>query len=64
MLRAGRYAVIAGIILTVLGVAIGFTALLMDADEFAKPFLAVIPVGFLMTFAGLTTVLLISESRD
>ena len=33
------------------------------SNEMAKPFLATIPVGFLLTFAGLTTTLLIGTPR-
>ncbi|HDP89269.1 MAG TPA: hypothetical protein ENN42_04830 [Thioalkalivibrio sp.] len=63
MLRFGRLAVIVGIIITSLGMVVGFSALFTGADTFAKPFLGIIPVGFLMTFAGLTTTLLIGTPR-
>ena len=63
MLRCGRFAVIAGLIITVLGIVAGFGFMFTGSNEMAKPFLATIPVGFLLTFAGLTTTLLIGTPR-
>ena len=63
MLRIGRFAVITGIIVTVLGIVAGFTALFMDADDYGKLFISLVPVGFVTTFAGLTMTLLIGSAR-
>ena len=63
MHKAGKLAVIAGILLTVIGMIIGFT-LLMNESENAIIWLGtVIPVGFILLFTGMVTTLL-SESND
>ena len=58
MRRLGRLTAIIGALMVALGLVVGFTAMIKGADTFAGPFLAVIPVGFLMLFAGVTTALL------
>ena len=58
MYRFGRIAGYLGLVLTVLGIVVGFGALFNHAEELAKVFLAIIPVGFVILFAGVTTTLL------
>ena len=63
MYKAGKLAVIAGILLTVSGMVIGFT-LLINENENAIIWLGtIIPVGFISLFAGMVTTLL-SENND
>ena len=63
MHKVGKLAVIAGILLTVFGMIIGFT-LLMNESENAIIWLGtVIPVGFIVLFTGMVTTLL-SERND
>jgi len=63
MHRAGKYAVIAGILLTVSGMVIGFT-LLFNENENAIIWLGtIIPLGFIILFTGMVTTLL-SERND
>ncbi len=64
MLRYGRIAVVIGIILTVIGLLVGFIALARDADEFAKLFIALVPVGFVTLFAGLAATLLAAPEKN
>ncbi len=61
--RIGRYSLIAGLIITVTGLILGFGFMFADSDELAKMFLMAVPVGFLVLFAGLSTVVLFSP-RD
>ncbi|ACL72664.1 hypothetical protein [Thioalkalivibrio sulfidiphilus] len=63
MYQLGRYSIIVGIILTVIALAVGFGAMFREAEEWAKFFLSVIPIGFLLTFTGLVTVLLTGPRR-
>jgi len=58
MYKLGRYSIIAGIILTVIAMGLGFSAMFREDEEWAKFFLSMIPIGFLLTFTGLVTVLL------
>ncbi len=55
--RAGRsfkILMVVGMVLTFIGLIVGFTAMFIDADSAAVMFIGIIPVGFLMTFGGLT----------
>ena len=61
--RIGRYSLIVGIIITVIGLILGFGFMFADKDELAKLFLMVVPLGFLLAFAGLSTIILFSP-RD
>ena len=49
----GRWMVWAGAIGTVIGLAVGFPALFLGYQGFAKAFLAAVPVAFLVAFTGL-----------
>ncbi|MGB9669896.1 MAG: hypothetical protein ACP5OY_04730 [Halothiobacillaceae bacterium] len=55
MNRAFKIMLVLGIILTLVGAGVGFTAMFMDAEsELAVYFIGIVPIGFLMTFAALT----------
>ena len=55
MHKAGKIAVIAGIALIISGMVIGFTALFINKDSEAVLWLGTIPVGFIVTLAGIVT---------
>jgi hypothetical protein len=61
--RIGRYSFIAGLVITVVGLVFGFGFMFADKDELAKMFLMAVPLGFLILFAGLSTIVLFSP-RD
>ena len=61
--RLGRYSLIAGLVITEVGLIFGFYFMFTDSDELAKMFLMAVPLGFLITFAGLSTIILFSP-RD
>lgn len=61
--RLGRYSFIVGLVITIVGLVFGFGFMFADHDELAKLFLMAVPVGFLILFAGLSTVILFSP-RD
>jgi FtsH-binding integral membrane protein len=63
MARFGQYTLIVGLILTIISLILGFWYMFHNQDEWAKLFFMVVPVGFLLTFAGLSTVVLYSP-RD
>jgi uncharacterized membrane protein len=55
MHTAGRVAVFVGILMTVLGIIVGFSALFMNADSQAVTWLGIIPLGFVVMLAGTVT---------
>jgi uncharacterized membrane protein len=52
MHAAGKIAIYIGIAMTLLGLVIGFSAMLMDADNRAVNWLGIIPLGFVVLLAG------------
>ncbi|MEW6765443.1 MAG: hypothetical protein AB1344_06620 [Pseudomonadota bacterium] len=54
MNKAFKILLILGIVLTVVGSLVGFTAMFMEEETLAVYFIGIVPVGFLMTFAALT----------
>ncbi|MDD5391973.1 MAG: hypothetical protein PHE17_03030 [Thiothrix sp.] len=62
--RIGRYSLILGLVLTIAGLVLGFGFMFAEQDELAKMFLMVVPLGFLILFAGLSTVVLFSPRGD
>ena len=60
MARFGQYTLIVGLILTIISLILGFWFMFDHQDDWAKLFFMVAPVGFLLTFAGLSTVVLYS----
>jgi uncharacterized membrane protein len=64
MHRWGRTAALIGFVLTLLGIVFGFGAMFAGHDGWAKPLITLIPVGFLLLFAGVTTALLATPEGD
>ncbi len=62
--RIGRYSTIIGLLLTVVGLVFGFGFMFAHNDELAKFFLMVVPFGFLILFAGVSTVVMFSPRED
>ena len=52
MERVGRYTVYSGILLIVVGLIGGFTALFQDANGVAVNILILVPLGFVALLAG------------
>jgi len=63
MHKAGRFAVIAGILLTVSGMVIGFTLLFKESENAIIWLGSIIPLGFIVLFTGMVTTLL-SKRND
>ena len=63
MLRFARIGVYLGVILVVLGLVTGFGALFTDLDDLAIMLLRLVPLGFVLGFAGLAVLLLLGP-RD
>ncbi|MGB3916784.1 hypothetical protein J9253_10135 [Thiothrix litoralis] len=61
--RFGNYMLIVGLIITIVGLIFGFGFMFADKDDLAEVFLMAVPLGFLVTFTGLSTTVLFS-SRD
>ena len=64
MHKAGKYAVIAGILLIVIGMIIGFTLLLKEDDDAIIWLGSIIPVGFVVLLTGTVTSLLAHTDDD
>ncbi|SEA60946.1 hypothetical protein SAMN05660964_01982 [Thiothrix caldifontis] len=62
--RLGRYSLIIGLVITVVGLIFGFGFMFVDSDELAKIFLLAVPLGFLITFAGLSTIVIFSPREN
>ena len=56
--KIGRYLFVLGLILTVVGLVAGFGFMFQSIDEWAKIFLMLVPVGFVVGFAGFTATLM------
>jgi uncharacterized membrane protein len=57
----GRIMLIVGLIITVIGFVLGFGFMFQGDNEYwAKIFLISVPFGFLLMFAGLSTVVMFS----
>ena len=63
MHKAGRFAVIAGILLIVSGMVIGFTLLFNEGENAIIWLGTIIPLGFIVLLTGMVTTLL-SERND
>ena len=64
MHRAGRWAVLAGILLVTIGMVVGFTAMFQDADDIAITALGLIPLGFIALLAGTVATQLSKPADD
>lgn len=58
MYKAGKWAVWFGVLLTAVGLLVGFPLLFLDHDDLAMAFLTAVPWGFLFLFSGLVGTLL------
>ena len=63
MHKAGRFAVIAGVLLIVSGMVIGFTLLFNEGENAIIWLGTIIPLGFIVLLTGMVTTLL-SERND
>ncbi|MGV6857644.1 MAG: hypothetical protein ACWA5X_01600 [bacterium] len=63
MLKAGRFAAWAGVIITAIGLVGGFV-LMMNGSLYAKTFLMMTPLGFLLLFSGVITAILFGEAVE
>ncbi|RVU83915.1 hypothetical protein EOL70_13965 [Leucothrix sargassi] len=62
--KVGRIVFVIGLIITIIGLIAGFTLMFKGYDDLAKVFLMIIPMGFIIGFAGLTATLITSpESK-
>ncbi|WP_078122032.1 hypothetical protein [Thiosocius teredinicola] len=65
MHKLGVYALIIGAILTVVGLVVGFSYMFAGNDQMTKIFLAAVPLGFVIGFAGVVMTLFSDpESSD
>ncbi len=64
MHKAGKFAVIAGILLIVSGMVIGFTLLFNEGENAIIWLGTIIPVGFIVAFTGMVTTLLSNTDDD
>jgi len=61
--KIGRFLFILGLILTLIGLVVGFGFMFQDIDEWAKLFLMLVPVGFVIGFAGFTATLMSTPEK-
>ncbi|PWQ99063.1 hypothetical protein [Leucothrix pacifica] len=61
--KIGRFLFILGLILTLIGLVAGFGLMFQDIDEWAKLFLMLVPVGFVIGFAGFTATLMSTPDK-
>lgn len=61
--RFGQIVLIVGLVITIAGLLLGFSFLFADRDVWARRFLFTVPIGFLLLFTGVVTVVL-SDSRS
>lgn len=57
MHKVGVYALIIGAILTIVGLVVGFSYMFAGDDQMTKIFLAAVPLGFIIGFAGVVATL-------
>jgi hypothetical protein len=62
--RIGGFAILGGATVTVAALIAGFFFLLTDQDTLAKPFLMLVPIGFLVTFTGLVMTVITEQRTD
>ncbi|PIE00976.1 MAG: hypothetical protein CSA79_01660 [Thiothrix nivea] len=58
MVLIGKICFYVGLFLTVIGIIAGFGFMFAEINDWAKFFLMVVPLGFLLLFTGLSTGLL------
>ncbi len=62
MLRLGRFTLVLAGVLVAVGLLGGFGAMLAGASDYIVPLIGLVPLGFVLGFAGLAAVVL-SEPR-
>ena len=61
----GRVTLIAGLLITFISLVLGFGLMFKGGyDEWAQFFFMAVPLGFVITFAGLSTIVLFSTESD
>lgn len=64
MNKMGRILMWVGAVITAVGLVVGFSTMFAGNNALAKYFLMFIPVGFLLVFTGLVTVVLSGPERQ
>ena len=62
--RIGKSIFIIGLVLTIVGLILGFGFLILDNDKWALRFLMAVPTGFVFLFTGLATSVMFSPRND
>ena len=62
--RIGQILFIIGLVLTVVGLIVGFTFMFQGNDKWAMRFLMAVPTGFVFLFTGLATSVMFSPRDD
>jgi ABC-type multidrug transport system permease subunit len=62
--RIGKSIFIIGLILTIVGLILGFGFMIYDNDKWAMRFLMAVPTGFVFLFTGLATSVMFSPRDD
>jgi len=60
----GQILFIIGLIMSVVGLVVGFWLMFQDSDKWAIRFLIAVPTGFMIMFTGLATSVLLSPNDD
>lgn len=63
MQRLGRPLLVLGALLALIGLVGGFATMFNDMDQIALRLLGLVPVGFVLAFAGLALVVLFGPER-
>ncbi len=58
MHRFGMLSLYVGLVLGIIGLLGGFGMMFAGSDNWAKPMIAMVPIGFLLVFNGVVTTLL------
>ncbi|MFN4262169.1 MAG: hypothetical protein ACK4IT_00685 [Thioalkalivibrionaceae bacterium] len=64
MHRVGVWSIRIGLFLTLAGIVLGFGLMWFGDQSIAKPFLMAIPLGFLLLFQGVVTVILFKSEGE
>ncbi len=62
--RLGQIIFIIGLMMSVVGLVVGFWHMFQGNDELAKMFLFVVPTGFMFLFTGMATSVMFSPRDD
>lgn len=64
MRRFGSISLYMGLLITVVALIMGFAALWAGATDWAKPLLMSVPVGFLLVFNGVITLIIYTPRAE